>query len=226
MSYADHRRPRGPALAAAIIIQGTIGYALIAGLAYTIVPRRFDPPLTTTDVHLPPPPPLKPEPKPVPRETHLQPTDPLPFQSHPAVETPHETPIETSTVPTPTWTPPTTVEVGPPTPPQPPQPLAIDQSAGPSPIGDQGGWFPQDAYPGGALSRGAEGRVSVSVAIGTDGRVNDCQVVATSGDRDLDAATCRLAKRNGRFKPALDRDGHPIASSTTLRNVRWEINGG
>jgi periplasmic protein TonB len=159
---------------------------------------------------------------------HQQPVNPIPQAPIPQVPTPHEPTITTTTDPSPVPTAPAS-EIGryvPPEPPEPPAPPAADLSEGAAPVGNQGDWFPQDAYPGPALARGAEGRVSVSVAIGTDGRVTDCQVTSSSGDRDLDAATCRLAKRNGRFRPARDRDGHPIAGSASLRNVRWIVNAG
>jgi periplasmic protein TonB len=223
MSYADHRRPRGPALAAAILVQGAVGYVLIAGLAYTMVPHR-DAPIETYHVDEPPPP--EPEPiKPQPQQRQTAPVQHLDVVQPPipVITPPNPTPYVAPSDPTPFTADPG--PISPPEPPQPPQPPAIDHSEGVSPLGNQGDWFPQDSYPGAALARGAEGRVSVTVSIGVDGRVSDCRVVSSSGDSDLDNATCRLAKRNGRFKPALDRDGHPVPSTTTLRNVRWEING-
>ena len=109
-----------------------------------------------------------------------------------------------------------------PTPPVPPTP-SVNLSRGLKPRGDQGGWFPQDSYPPAARRAGAEGRVSVSVDVGTNGKVIACRVLASSGNGDLDAATCRLATRNGRFEPARDASGAPTPSTTALRNVRWVL---
>ena len=107
-------------------------------------------------------------------------------------------------------------------PPEPPV-ATVSLARGLRPRGDQGGWFPQDSYPPAARRAGAEGRVSVSVDVGTDGRVVACRVTSTSGNEDLDKATCRLATRNGRFEPARGADGAPIPSTTALRNVRWVL---
>jgi protein TonB len=99
----------------------------------------------------------------------------------------------------------------------------VNLSRGLQPRGDQGRWFPQDSYPAAARRAGAEGRVSVSVDVGATGRVTACRVTSTSGNEDLDLATCRLATRNGRFEPARNEAGEPVASTTALRNVRWRL---
>ena len=129
--------------------------------------------------------------------------------------------IETSTQPPPAPAGPTIgVAVEPPViTPQPPRSLARGLAV----RGSQGDWFPQDSYPASARRTGAEGVVSVAVTVGTDGRVDACRVTASSGNGALDAATCRLATRNGRFSPALAADGLPVAAMFALRNVRWTI---
>jgi len=65
--------------------------------------------------------------------------------------------------------------------------------------------------------------VSVRIVIGTNGRVTNCQVTASSGNSDLDDTTCRLAIRNGRFDPAKDAEGNPIESTYPIPGVRWEL---
>jgi protein TonB len=52
--------------------------------------------------------------------------------------------------------------------------------------------------------------VIVALTVGTDGRVTACRVHQPSGDPDADAVTCRLAIERFRFRPALDRNGHPV----------------
>ncbi len=99
----------------------------------------------------------------------------------------------------------------------------VSLARGVRPRGAQGDWFPQDSYPAAARRAEAEGRVSVRVTVGADGRVADCAVIASSGNADLDSATCRLARRNGRFDAARDAQGQPVASQFTLRGVHWRL---
>ena len=64
--------------------------------------------------------------------------------------------------------------------------------------------------------------MSAKLSIGTDGRVTECSILSSSGNRALDDATCRISKARVRFTPALDQGGSPIASSYTL-NIRWQL---
>ncbi|MDQ2878707.1 MAG: energy transducer TonB, partial [Pseudomonadota bacterium] len=68
----------------------------------------------------------------------------------------------------------------------------------------------------------AQGRVVAHLTIGTDGRVSACSVTTSSGNSDLDDATCRISKSRVRFTPAKDANGSPIESSYTLP-VRWVL---
>lgn len=52
--------------------------------------------------------------------------------------------------------------------------------------------------------------VEFSAAIGTDGRLSACRISRSSGDREVDAATCVLALRDTRFRPARDAAGRKI----------------
>lgn len=77
-------------------------------------------------------------------------------------------------------------------------------------------------YPKKALKEGREGKTSVTLAIGVDGRAQDCVVTQSSGSDDLDAETCKMLVTRGRWKPSLDANGTPIESrySTTMT---WKI---
>ncbi|WP_267434531.1 energy transducer TonB [Sphingomonas sp. GM_Shp_1] len=108
----------------------------------------------------------------------------------------------------------------PPSPPAPPAPPAVSKAAGLR--GNPGQYFGPDAYPPSAQREGAEGRVSAKLSIGTDGRVTDCSILSSSGNRALDDATCRISKARVRFTPAQDAGGNPVASSYTL-NIRWQL---
>jgi periplasmic protein TonB len=107
----------------------------------------------------------------------------------------------------------------PPPPPPPPVPV-VSKAAGPK--GDPSRFITNDDYPPRALREGAEGTTRISWDINTQGRVENCRVVSSSGNSELDEAACRAMTRRGRFSPALDQAGKPI-KSTQSRNVRWQI---
>jgi protein TonB len=57
---------------------------------------------------------------------------------------------------------------------------------------------------------GAAGTVLVSFRVRTDGRVDRCAVIRSSGYAEFDDATCRLIERRFRFRPARDASGRAI----------------
>jgi len=57
---------------------------------------------------------------------------------------------------------------------------------------------------------GAAGTVRVSFRVRTDGRVDSCAVIGSSGFAVFDEATCRLIERRFRFRPARDESGRAI----------------
>ena len=75
-------------------------------------------------------------------------------------------------------------------------------------------WFSDDDYP--AAAKGAQGKVLAVFKIGTDGRISDCRAVGSSGSTVLDDATCRLLTARLQFKPALDKNGKPIAAYKSI----------
>lgn len=83
-------------------------------------------------------------------------------------------------------------------------------------------WFSADDYPVAAMRRGAQGRVVASLTVDRDGRVTGCTVTTSSHDPDLDRATCTIALQRGRYAPARDVAGRPVASVQTLP-VRWAM---
>lgn len=103
-------------------------------------------------------------------------------------------------------------------------PSASFTAKGAVPLGSPGKWATSDDYPPAALR---EERVGVSrfrVTIGTDGRVRNCEIVASSGSPDLDRATCANVAKRARFKPATDDTGAAVSASYTSA-VKWEIPG-
>lgn len=53
--------------------------------------------------------------------------------------------------------------------------------------------------------------VTVRLHIAPDGRVQQCDIVRSSGNPDRDAITCRLAQERFRYEPARDAHGNPAA---------------
>lgn len=77
-------------------------------------------------------------------------------------------------------------------------------------------------YPRGSGEAGISGAVTVRYVVETDGHATHCLVIRSSGHEDLDETTCRLIEQRFRYKPARDRNGHPIASVMEGRH-EWII---
>ena len=76
----------------------------------------------------------------------------------------------------------------------------------------RGGLSFQKDYPRAARKVGAQGSVSVCIAIGADGRVTGCTVTGSSGNGDLDRTTCSLIVKRFHYTPARNSSGQAIAS--------------
>lgn len=83
-------------------------------------------------------------------------------------------------------------------------------------------YFSTDDYPAAALRRLAEGVVHFSVDIDREGVPSRCTVNYSSGDLDLDRATCEIIMSRARLSPARDADGRPVADRVSNR-VRWML---
>lgn len=75
-------------------------------------------------------------------------------------------------------------------------------------------------YPQAALDAGVGGVVSIRYVVRTNGRVTDCRVTRSSGNAELDQATCRLIEQRFRFDPSRDADGRPV-DSMLVENHEW-----
>lgn len=67
----------------------------------------------------------------------------------------------------------------------------------------------RDYPPGAARAWPRGGRVLIAVRVQLDGRATDCKINRTSGNRAIDADTCRLVEAKVRFIPARDAQGRP-----------------
>lgn len=80
-------------------------------------------------------------------------------------------------------------------------------------------------YPRAALRARAEGSVAVRYTVRTDGFVEDCRILRSSGHFELDDTTCRLIERRFRYRPALDRSGRPVEAIES-KSFDWYLPGG
>lgn len=64
------------------------------------------------------------------------------------------------------------------------------------------------------------GSVGVRYTVGTDGRVTNCRITRSSGERLLDQTTCRLIEERFRYRPSLDGYGRPVQADI-VENHEW-----
>lgn len=93
------------------------------------------------------------------------------------------------------------------------------------PIGNPGDWFPPDSYPPEARVANQEGRTVFALDIDARGRIMACHIVKTSGSDLLDSTTCSQLIANGRFEPAKDTNGRPVAGQWRSA-MRWQLQAG
>lgn len=67
----------------------------------------------------------------------------------------------------------------------------------------------------------ASGSVGVTIRVNPDGRVSNCRVARSSGDRSIDGLMCELTLQYIRFDPAHDPDGRPVAQDVTFFPNWW-----
>jgi protein TonB len=216
MSYLEQSRRNRPAsIAAVAIIHAGIGYAIISGLAYRVI--HPDPVVTATDVYEDPADPPKhdiPPPPPPRRDTPTQTREKriVDVSTDTLTDTIDLRAIEQPRKPD--------LDVVPPQPPRDPPRANLTRAA--EPASGRAGWVTTEDYPPGALRDGVSGVVGIIVMVAADGRVQACEVTKSSGNQQLDEATCRIYARRARFRPALDADGKPVAARQADR-VRWQV---
>jgi protein TonB len=216
MSYAQKKELSGNRTLAIVIVailQFTLGYAIVTGLAYNVIKHAAEN-LKTFDVEDQPPPPEQPPPPPPKNVPELPPP---PVAMKPIVETHIEAAPQIVTVPTP---PPIHIQA-PPAPPAPP-PAKIQRAE--SARGNLQGLISSDDYPESAIRNNETGRVTVRLSIGTNGRVTGCDVIGSSGSRALDSTTCRVLTSRARFNPARSSDGSPTTDTYT-QSIVWQLQG-
>ena len=73
---------------------------------------------------------------------------------------------------------------------------------------------------GGRIPRGS---ATIAFRVDSQGRINNCRVVRSSGDPGVDSIVCDAATRYLRFRPARDPDGRAVAQDMTY-TPSWRPN--
>ncbi len=217
MAYGDTVDPTSRIISLILvgIITFLLGWLLVSGLAVDVV-KQIAEKLDVVDVTEPPPP--EEPPPPPPPENKLPPPPQVVIPPSPVPSLSSNVVVDSTPTPPPPQPPAPVI-----TPPAPPAPPATpDHSRPPRSRGNENTWVTTDDYPPSALREEAQGTTRTRLSVGADGRVTGCEVTGSSGNAALDQAACRNLQRRGRFEPALDREGNPIASSYT-KNVRWQV---
>lgn len=222
MSYLNQRRDprqRAASALAVVAIHGAIGLVVVTGL--TVVGLGPTEEKRVIGIPLTDPPPPAPTPSPTSEMPVMVPDPPAPMP-----------PIMLPPQPGPTYQEftdelvipdvPRVPDPGPTFQPQPPRPSPSVTPARARPIGSPSAWISTDDYPRRPLVDEIEGVAGYRLIIGSNGRVSSCEVTSTSGNAQLDAATCKLLTRRARFEAASDETGAKIVGSYT-GSVRWEI---
>ena len=227
MSYADTTASpvaRARAIAGVIAIHALIGAGVVAGLTITGVIADEDEGLIAYFQPDPPAPPPPPQPTPQPAEQAIAPvTAPQPQipleRNAPVTAEPVRPNISDEMVFTP---PPGRIDI--PGPVVTPTIAPAFDPVGPVPRNGPAGWITNDDYPRRGITRELEGTSGYRVVVGSDGRVNACEITRSSGHAVLDGAVCNLIQRRARFDAARDGSGERVVGTYT-GTVTWQLPG-
>ena len=215
MSYAQRKKLSGnPALSVflTVTVVGSLLYTIVTGLAYNVIQQAAED-LKTFDVEEEPPPPETPPPPPDQPETPPPVVAPPPIirtaPVAPVIQTVREAPP---------------VIITPQAPPAPPPPPPAKVTKAQSAKGNLNAYFSTEDYPQDALRNEETGTTTVSLTIGTNGRVTNCTVTGSSGSRSLDNATCRILRARARYSPATLSNGQPTTDTDSAR-ITWRLTG-
>ena len=225
MSYAQRkpiRASRTFAIAIVAVIQASLGYAIVTGLAYTAV-QKAPGGLKTFNVEavLPPPPEPRPALKKA-RESQPQVLAPVPVMptnaAAPLVEPSMPAVLPLQVTSEPTSIPPVSAYPVQPSPSLPAIATVPPRSA----TGDLQRLFRAADYPLAALAHKEQGSVTVRLTVGVRGRVGACDVTSSSGSRALDSASCQILQSRAVFTPARDSSGNST-TDTVNQEIRWRL---
>lgn len=222
MAYTDAQTdPRARAGSMLVVggIHAAVGLGLVAALSVTIsvAPPVPNPTgvLIESDPLPPPPEPVEAQQDPVKQTSHQTAPEPLIDLTTPSdiviTLPPLDPPMDTIRVPTPPRDP---IVL-------PPRPGPTFSPTAPVPRNAQN-WISTDDYPARDLRLGHEGTARYRVVVDSSGRVNACEITASTGHAGLDRATCTHIERRARFDPAKNGDAKPSVGSYS-GVVTWQI---
>ncbi|MFB0613234.1 TonB family protein [Aurantiacibacter poecillastricola] len=225
MSYTDATVSPAARLKAAtgvIAIHALVGIGVIAGLTITGVIAEEDGGLVAYFEKEPPAPPPPPQPIPEPADQAIAPVTapqpPIPIDRNVPIPVEPVTPnISRELVLTPPVAP---VEI--PGPATTPSVSPAFDTVGPMPRNGPAGWISTDDYARSDLVREREGTAGYRLVIGSDGKVDACEITRSSGHATLDRNTCRLIESRARFDPAKNDRGETTVGTYT-GSVTWRI---
>lgn len=222
MSYANVAATpadRARAAVSVIAIHAMLGFGIVAGLTVSGVISAEDGPMTSWNVDETDPPPPPPD--------DIPPPDTPPSYNPPAATRAPIIIAEPSDIRVvePTIINPDVVRIpGPVATPSidPPRPTPSFTPAGPVPRNGPAGWITNNDYSTSDLRREREGTARYRLVVGSDGRVDACEITSSSGHASLDRTTCRLIESRARFAPATNSAGDRVVGTYT-GIVTWRI---
>ena len=227
MAYVDQggQASRKTAIVGVAAIHAIIGTVLVTGLAGGTFIIKDDAPFEGRNIEVP----LEPPPPPEPKDEIQQETPPRDSTIY-APDIPVRLPTNRPPVDTtPILPPPGTALVKNPTPPIIPglgnEPIELPPLFDPiaaKPSNDVSRWVTTDDYRDSWINRGMVGTARFTVKVGTNGKVQDCRIVSSTGHQALDTATCKLVKRRAEFTAARDSNGR-LVRGTYTRSIRWQL---
>ena len=225
MSFVQsHADPAARAKAIIVVggVHAVLGITLVVGLTYTgVIKHDVYDPTVLFPVEKPTTPPPPPE-QTTPDIIYIPPTAPTstvdltndisdtvrPVKDWPAI--PPIVDAFPNPLPTPTYAP------------NPPRATPTTSPVSARPRNGPTGWITNDDYPRAGITRELEGVAGYRLVIGSDGRVDECQITGSTGHTVLDRATCQLIERRARFEPATDQTGRTVVG-TYDGQVTWDI---
>ena len=88
-------------------------------------------------------------------------------------------------------------------------------ATGPEPVGRITSWLNASDYPTAALRKNLSGAVRFRLGIDEKGQIENCTIQSSYSDPSFPQKVCSEFQRKGKFEPARDEDGSPVASYWT-----------
>ncbi len=92
----------------------------------------------------------------------------------------------------------------------------------PEPITSPATWFSPQDYPQSLSINSKTGGVFVRLNVSETGDITQCHVMKSGGDEQFKNITCDVARKKGRFRPAISNEGKAVASYAQIR-VLWRL---